>query len=82
YAEEGPINIGFGADVTINELATLVARTVEWQGRFVNDLDKPDGTPRKLLDSTKLATLGWRATTTLEDGVRSAYQWYRENVAQ
>ena len=81
YAEEGPINIGVGTDVTINELAALVARTVGWRGRFVNDLDKPDGTPRKLMDVGKLTALGWRASITLEDGVRSAYQWYCDNVA-
>ena len=81
YAEEGPINIGVGTDVTINELAALVARTVGWRGRFVNDLDKPDGTPRKLMDVGKLTALGWRASITLEDGIRSAYQWYCDNVA-
>jgi GDP-L-fucose synthase len=81
YSGEGPINVGVGTDVTINELASLVARTVGWQGRFVNDLDKPDGTPRKLVDVGKLTALGWRASISLEDGVRSAYQWYLENVA-
>ena len=82
YAEEGPINVGVGTDVTINELAALVGRTVGWQGTFVNELDKPDGTPRKLLDARRLNALGWRATISLEDGVRSAYQWYldRENI--
>ena len=81
YAGAGPINVGVGQDVTINELAALVARTVGWQGQFVHDLDKPDGTPRKLLDAGKLAALGWRATIGLEDGVRTTYQWYRDNVA-
>jgi len=81
YAGEGPINVGVGEDVTINELAALVARTVGWHGRFVNELDKPDGTPRKLVDVSKLTALGWRATIGLEDGVRRAYQWYRDNVA-
>ena len=81
YRGEGPVNVGVGTDITINELAALVARTVGWQGRFVNDLDKPDGTPRKLVDVTKLTALGWRATISLEDGVRSAYEWYLDNVA-
>jgi len=81
YAGECHVNVGTGTDVTINELAALVARTVGWQGRFVNDLDKPDGTPRKLMDSSKLTTLGWQAQISLEEGVRSAYQWYRANVA-
>jgi GDP-L-fucose synthase len=81
YAGEGPINVGLGHDVTINELAALVAETVGWQGRLVNELDKPDGTPRKLVDVTKLKALGWQATTPLADGIRTTYQWYCENVA-
>jgi GDP-L-fucose synthase len=81
YAGEGPINVGVGEDITINELAALVARTVGWHGGFVHQLDKPDGTPRKLLDGSKLSALGWRATIGLEDGIGRAYQWYRDNVA-
>jgi len=81
YGSEGPVNVGVGHDITINELAALVARTVGWEGRFVNDLTKPDGTPRKLVDVTKLTSLGWTASIPLEDGVRQAYQWYLENVA-
>jgi GDP-L-fucose synthase len=81
YAGEGHVNVGTGTDVTISELAALVARTVGWQGRFAHDLDKPDGTPRKLMDSGKLAALGWQATIPLEAGVRATYDWYRENVA-
>jgi GDP-L-fucose synthase len=81
YSGEGPVNVGVGQDVTINELAALVARTVGWHGRFVNELDKPDGTPRKLVDVAKITALGWKATIPLEDGLRSTYQWYRDNVA-
>ncbi|HEV2674626.1 MAG TPA: GDP-L-fucose synthase [Aliidongia sp.] len=81
YAGEGPINIGVGEDVTINDLAALVARVVGWEGHFVHDLDKPDGTPRKLVDVAKLTALGWTATISLEDGVRASYEWYCENVA-
>ncbi|GGF36272.1 GDP-L-fucose synthase [Aliidongia dinghuensis] len=81
YGDEAPINIGFGSDVTINELAELVARTVGWQGRFVHELDKPDGTPRKLVDSTKLTALGWRPSIPLEDGVRATCDWYRAHLA-
>jgi GDP-L-fucose synthase len=81
YAGEGPINVGVGQDVTVNDLAVLVARTVGWHGQFVNELDKPDGTPRKLVDVRKLTALGWRASIGLEDGVRATYQWYRDNAA-
>jgi GDP-L-fucose synthase len=81
YAEEAPINVGVGQDVTINELATLVAATVGWHGRFSHDLDKPDGAPRKLVDVSRLTALGWSATTTLEDGLRTTYEWYCRNIA-
>ena len=80
YAGEGHVNIGIGTDVTINELAALVARTVGWQGRFVHERDKPDGTPRKLVDAAKLTALGWQATIPLEEGVRTTYEWYRRNI--
>ena len=81
YAGDSHINIGIGTDVTINELAALVARTVGWQGRFVHELDKPDGAPRKLVDAARLTALGWQATTRLEDGVQATYDWYCQNVA-
>jgi GDP-L-fucose synthase len=80
YAEESPINVGVGEDVTINELAAVVAATVGWRGRFAHDLDKPDGTPRKLVDVSRLTELGWRATITLEDGLHSTYEWYCRNI--
>ncbi len=81
YAGEGHLNVGVGTDVTINEAASLVASVVGWHGRFIHDLDKPDGTPRKLMDTTKLAALGWRPTVSLEDGLRATYAWYLEHVA-
>jgi GDP-L-fucose synthase len=80
YAGEGPINVGVGRDIAISELAALVGRTVGWQGQFVNELDKPDGTPRKLVDVGKMTALGWQATIPLEDGIRATYQWYCRNV--
>jgi GDP-L-fucose synthase len=67
------INIGVGDDVTIAELATLVGRVVGYAGRIVYDRSKPDGTPRKLMDVTRLNQAGWRASTPLETGLRSAY---------
>jgi len=81
YTGEAPVNVGSGSDVTIRDLAELVARIVGWQGQFVYDSDKPDGTPRKLLDVGKLARLGWTAKIPLEEGIRSTYRWYVEDRA-
>lgn len=67
------VNVGAGYDVTIRELAELVARTTGYEGVILNDASKPDGTPRKLMDSSLIAALGWKATTALEDGLRVAY---------
>jgi len=68
------VNVGTGDDVTIRELAELVARTVGYEGEILNDTGKPDGTPRKLMDSSRIASLGWKATATLEEGLRVAYR--------
>jgi len=81
YEQEQTVNVGVGSDVTILELAETIARVVGWQGRYVLDPSKPDGTPRKLLDVSRLAALGWRATTPLEEGLRQAYAWYVANAA-
>jgi GDP-L-fucose synthase len=69
------INIGTGEDVTIRELAGIVARVLQYEGKMVFDASKPDGTPRKLLDVSRLHRLGWRHTTSLEDGIRRAVEW-------
>ncbi len=82
YDHEQPVNVGVGSDVTIIELAETIARVVGWQGRYVLNPAKPDGTPRKLLDVSRLAALGWRARTSLEDGLRQAYAWYVANAAE
>ncbi len=72
---DGPlVNIGTGEDVTIRELAESVMKTVGFDGRIVFDSSKPDGTPRKLLDVSRLASLGWRAKTSLQDGLRLTYE--------
>lgn len=72
---DGPlVNIGTGEDVTIRELAETVMRVVGFEGRIVFDTGKPDGTPRKLLDVSRLAALGWQARTDLESGIRAAYR--------
>lgn len=80
YLDEGLINVGVGEEVTIRELAELIGRIVGFNGEIHFDPTKPDGTPHKLLDVTRLHTLGWRASTSLEDGVRATYAWYLSNV--
>ena len=72
------VNVGCGEDVTIRELAELVRRVVGYDGAMEWDTSKPDGTPRKLLDSSRLLRYGWHARIRLEDGVRATYKWYVE----
>jgi len=76
YSSAELVNIGTGEDVTITEFARLVATTVGYRGEISYDTSRPDGTPRKLLDVSRLAKLGWRASTSLEDGLKLAYQAY------
>jgi GDP-L-fucose synthase len=74
YSDAGLVNIGTGEDVIIAEFARVVAAAVGYTGEISFDASRPDGTPRKLLDISRLAKLGWRATTSLQDGIRLAYQ--------
>jgi GDP-L-fucose synthase len=74
YSEEQFINVGFGSDVSIKELAGLVKRVVGFSGNIVWDTSKPDGTPRKLMDSSRLLALGWKPQVNLEQGIRLAYE--------
>jgi GDP-L-fucose synthase len=76
YSAAEPINVGIGVDVTIRELAELTAKTVGYQGELVFDASKPDGAPRRLLDSDRLAALGWKARTPLGEGLDAMYRWY------
>jgi GDP-L-fucose synthase len=71
------INIGSGQEVSIRELAELIAKLVGYRGRFVQDTSKPDGTPRKLLDTSRLSALGWRPAITLEQGIAQTLAWWR-----
>jgi GDP-L-fucose synthase len=80
WSDEEPINVGTGTDVTIAELAQLIADILGFTGRFLFDPSKPDGTPRKLLDVSKLTALGWRPRIALEAGIRQTYEWYRGSV--
>jgi len=74
-------NVGCGADQSIRDLAHLIQRVVGFEGAIEFDSNKPDGTPRKLMDSTRLWQTGWRPRLSLEDGLRSTYAWFKENVA-
>lgn len=76
YNEEAPINIGTGIDVTIKELTELIAKAVGFEGETLWDAKKPDGTPRKVLDITKLSNLGWKARIDLSSGLAKTYEWY------
>jgi GDP-L-fucose synthase len=82
YSSEELVNIGTGEDITIAEFARLVAKTVGYGGTLSFDPSRPDGTPRKLLDVSRLAKLGWRARTSLEDGMRLAYRAYLDESKQ
>ena len=74
------INIGCGEDLTIRELVQLVKDVVGYQGEVEWDNSKPDGTPQKLLDSSRLHALGWKTTTPLTEGIRSTYEWFLDNL--
>ncbi|MEX2283721.1 MAG: GDP-L-fucose synthase [Gemmatimonadota bacterium] len=76
YEQSDPINIGTGSDVSIAELAALIADVVGYRGEIVYDRTKPDGTPRKLLDVTRLKTLGWAPRIGLREGIEQTYEWY------
>ena len=82
YSNEELVNIGTGEDITIAEFARVVAAAVGYTGAIGFDPSRPDGTPRKLLDVSRLAKLGWRARTSLEDGIRLAYRAYLSETKQ
>ena len=75
YDEEGLLNIGWGEDVSIRELADMIARVVGFGGALSFDASRPDGTPRKLLDTTRLSALGWKPRIALDAGLRTTYEW-------
>lgn len=78
YDAPEPINIGVGEDVEIRELANMISEVVGYEGDVIWDTSKPDGTPRKLLDVSRIQGLGWKANIPLRDGIVSTYQWFRE----
>src|SRR6056297_1340777 len=79
YGGEQFVNIGVGKDISIQELAELIKDIVEFEGKIVNDTSKPDGTPRKLLDVSRLSEIGWEAKIGLREGIKNTYEWYKEN---
>lgn len=76
------INVGTGTDIPILELAQMVAGVVGYRGRIVTDPDKPDGTPRKLMDVSRINAMGWRARIGLRDGITDTYRWYLQNLGR
>lgn len=81
YSAAGHVNVGAGEELSIRDLAALIAGVVGWRGRFVFDSAKPDGVPRKLLDVTRLTAMGWRPRIRLRDGLAETYRWYVEHRA-
>jgi GDP-L-fucose synthase len=79
YDENNPINVGYGSDISIKDLAHLISRIVGFNGRIIWDTTKPNGTPKKLLDSSRIFDLGWQPLQTLESGLIATYQWFLEN---
>lgn len=81
YDDYNHINCGAGSEISIGDLARLVGRAVGFEGEIRFDASKPDGTPRKLMDSSRMQALGWRPEISLEDGVAATYRWFLENRA-
>jgi len=81
YSDSSHVNVGFGEDITILELAQLVCEVVGFEGRIEHDMSKPDGTPRKLLSRAKLENLGWSPKITLREGIAATYEWFLSNCA-
>jgi GDP-L-fucose synthase len=79
YDDSEIVNIGTGEDIIISNLAELIKKVVGFEGQIVNDTTKPDGTPRKLLDVSKLHSLGWKHKINLEEGIEKTYKWFLEN---
>jgi GDP-L-fucose synthase len=80
YDDEVAINVGVGEDIAIKDLAELIRAVVGFEGDIVWDSTKPDGTPRKLLDVSRITALGWKPEIRLKDGIRSTYEWFKSNV--
>jgi GDP-L-fucose synthase len=82
YESPESINVGCGEDISIRDLAELICDVVGFQGDLAWDTTQPDGTPRKLLDVSKLRDLGWRYQTSLREGIARTYEWFLQNAAR
>ncbi|KKR22170.1 MAG: NAD-dependent epimerase/dehydratase [Candidatus Moranbacteria bacterium GW2011_GWA2_39_41] len=82
YSDGEIVNIGTGEDIKIKDLAILIKETVDFEGEIINDTAKPDGTPRKLLDVSRLHDLGWHHKIVLPDGIRMTYEWFLNNTVK
>ena len=81
YSDDLFLNVGTGNDITILELAHSISKVIGWQGTFTFNTSKPDGMPRKVMDVSRLRSLGWSASTDFETGMKSTYEWYLANRA-
>jgi GDP-L-fucose synthase len=79
YDDAQQINIGSGDEISIKDLAVKIANLTRFTGKVVWDSNRPDGTPRKVLDSTKINNLGWKPSITLDQGIAATVEWYQEN---
>jgi GDP-L-fucose synthase len=77
YDDDSAINVGTGKDISIKDLAELIKRIVGFEGNIDWDSSKPDGTPRKVLDVSRISSLGWKPKISLEEGIKSTYEWYK-----
>ncbi|MDR0822730.1 MAG: GDP-L-fucose synthase [Endomicrobium sp.] len=82
YDSMGLINVGIGIDTSIGELAGLISDIVEYKGKIVFDTSKPDGMPKRILDSSKILKMGWTAKTPLYEGLQKTYQWFLKNIVE
>ncbi len=78
YSDERIINVGAGQDVTISDLANMIAKEIGYEGNIIFNPEYPDGTMRKVMDTTRINDLGWKPTTTLEEGIRKTYEYYKQ----
>jgi GDP-L-fucose synthase len=81
YSGEAHVNVGTGKEMTIRELAERIGRVVGWQGRFTFDASKPDGTPRKVMDVSRMTAMGWTAATSFDEALARTYNWYVQGLA-
>jgi GDP-L-fucose synthase len=82
YDSDSPINVGTGVDVKISELVRIIAEVVDYHGKIIFDASRPDGTPKKLLDVSKITNLGWKPRVDLRTGIQKTYDWFLEHEAQ